>query len=70
MTQAELIDVVEKLVDSTSFARVTEAMATVARCKAEHLLENWQDKNTAKCWEICGTALDGAARRIRLNIGE
>lgn len=70
MTQTELIDAVEKLVDGASLARVAEAMATVARCKAEHLLENWQDKSTAKCWEICGTALDGAARRIRLNVGE
>lgn len=67
MTQTELIDAVEKLVDSTSLARVAEAMA---RCKAAHLLENWQDKSTAKCWEICGAALDGAARRIRLNVGE
>lgn len=70
MTQTELIDAVEKLVDSTSLARVTEAMATVARCKAEHLRENWQDIILADCWEICGTDLDRAARRIRMNVGE
>jgi hypothetical protein len=42
--------VLEQLVDEASFAEVLEDLALVARAKASHILQSYNDKVTAKVW--------------------
>lgn len=47
----------EALIDGATLADVIDTLATIAREKAEHIRQNWQDAATARVW-------DHAARRI------
>lgn len=58
MTQQELIDAIEPLMDKSSIADVLLAMARVCNEKAEHLRVNWQDEGAAKAWDRGARAID------------
>lgn len=66
MTQAQLIAVLEPLVDASSVSDVVLALARVCNEKAEHVLVNWQDKTTAKAWDGAARVLDRASAKIDL----
>ena len=57
MTQQELIDAIEPLMDASSLSDMLLAIARVCNEKAEHLRCNWQDEISARVW-------DKAAKRI------
>lgn len=63
-TQAELIQEIEKLVDSSDLFNVTMALALMCTEKVEHIETNWQDKATAKPWRRSERILTTAARNI------
>lgn len=65
MTNQELEDALEKLVDATSINRVLESLVCVCRGKAIHLAVNWQDASTAKEWERLAQRLEHA-RDVRV----
>lgn len=47
----DMQDKIETMIDSHGLGNVLYALATVLEAKADHVLENWQDKATAKAWE-------------------
>jgi len=57
VTQQELIDAIEPLMDASSLSDMLLAIARVCNEKAEHLRCNWQDEISARVW-------DKAAKRI------
>lgn len=61
-------DALERLVDTRSLLAVTEALADIAREKAEHIRGNWQDESLARIWEQAANALDRAAHSTAVGI--
>ncbi len=57
LTQNEAI-ALEQMLDSYGVIHVLEALAIVAREKAEHLRVNWQDEAAAKAWDRAARAVD------------
>jgi hypothetical protein len=49
-------------IDKTSFAKVLEALAIIARIKAEHLSMQWQDEARGKEYDKLARAIERAAR--------
>jgi len=47
---AEHGDIIETLVDKIGASGVLDVLAVVCWSKAQHIEENWQDKETAKTW--------------------
>lgn len=58
LSQKELIDALEPLVDGASTGDVLLALARVCNEKAEHLRCNWQDERTARRWDALARRLD------------
>lgn len=50
LTQAQLIERLETLVDGSDLSSVVMALGLVCAEKAEHLRCNWQDEITARVW--------------------
>lgn len=57
LTDAECTQL-ELLIDSTSLAAVTDALATICSDKADHVLETWQDKQQSLAWALASTRLE------------
>lgn len=57
-SRAEALEV--DFVDRSSMDRVLEALREIAYGKAQHVLENWQDRALARAWERVGKAIDKA----------
>jgi hypothetical protein len=51
-------DLLEALVDQLGFLGITEGLAEIARLKADHYRENWQDNQTAKVFDRFANKLD------------
>ena len=54
----------EELLYETSICELLETLAHICYEKEEHLLTNWQDKETAKIWHRAGLLIDGIANRL------
>jgi hypothetical protein len=63
MTKAQ-VEQLESLVDASTLAVVVNTLAIIAREKAAHIRENWQDQTTAQTWDQAAGLLETAARRI------
>ncbi len=57
-------EIIEKLIDQSSFAETLELLREVAILKQTHLLENWQDKTTASIWARYAKVIDSALVQI------
>ena len=51
----------EDMVDKDDLKSVLEALSEICDLKAEHLVSNWQDPNTARLWNRAGKRLDACA---------
>lgn len=54
----------EAYIDASSLQSVIRLLACIARAKADHIVENWQDSSTAKRWERAATKLE----RLNLDV--
>lgn len=61
-----LQNALEALVDASNLWAVTEALASVARLKARHIDETWQDRTTARVWEAASVRIQMAADSTRV----
>lgn len=61
MTQQELMDQLEPLVDKCGLPDVVLALARVCNEKAEHLRHTWQDNRSARKWDTAAKRLDKLA---------
>jgi hypothetical protein len=59
-----LNDALEQLIDSHGLGTVVEALAEVARDKAEHVRTAWQDEQYARHWDRAARELDKARSHI------
>lgn len=66
MPQAELMEVLEPLIDRATVGDVLFAMARVCNEKAEHLQVNWQDSRAAKQWDSLAARIDRLANTTNL----
>lgn len=64
MTQQEMIEALEPMVDAADLAAVVLALARMCNEKAEHLRVNWQDSLSARAWDHNARKLDEAAARL------
>lgn len=48
----------ESMIDQFGMIHILEALAIIAREKADHLRTNWQDEPAAKAWERASRAID------------
>jgi hypothetical protein len=64
MTEQQLDDALEALIDKTDIALVIASLERVCWAKAEHLHSAWQDKLSAKQWERTGKLLGTLHSRI------
>lgn len=51
-------DLLEQEIDRHGLASVTDMIATIARGKAEHIAENWQDRLLAQVWNRAAGRFD------------
>ena len=58
-------DDLERLIDSTSLAKVVEMLSGIAGEKADHIRTNWQDDRLASRWQRVANRLDKVAGDIR-----
>jgi len=49
-TYEKLLETLETLIDANDLEEVAAALAQVARLKAVHIGENWQDDSLKKSW--------------------
>lgn len=66
LTNDELAERLEKLVDARSMASVLQTLAEIAEAKAEHVRTNWQDKTLAKEWDKIGRRVSKLAFETHL----
>ena len=64
MTQAELVNTIETLVDREGLYAVTAALELMCHEKSEHLICNWQDKPASKRWTQAAKAFYNAHKRL------
>lgn len=50
MTEQQLLERLENLVDRTSLKAVVGALSAMCAEKSEHIGANWQDRELAHCW--------------------
>lgn len=66
MTQQQLMDALEPLIDTNTCGDVLLALARVCNEKGEHLLCNWQDKIGARAWDRLAARIDKVAETTAL----
>lgn len=66
MTQQELIQALEPMVDASGLADVVLALARMCNEKAEHLATNWQDASAAKQWDKAASLLDRVSAQFNI----
>lgn len=59
-----LTEILESLVDRHSLVDVLVGLELVCAEKAEHIRHNWQDRVTAKDWDVASRACVAAARKV------
>lgn len=64
MTTQELKNQLERLIDGHSTSTVLEALSLVCYEKANHIEENWQDKNLASTWNSAGNMISKIQDKI------
>jgi hypothetical protein len=64
MTQQELINALEPILDRSTLSDVVFALARLCNEKAEHLLINWQDDASAKAWDKAAGRIDKLAEKL------
>ena len=52
-----IVDSLEVMVDASTLATVTDALAEVCYLKADHIRQNWQDNITSKPWDVAAGKL-------------
>lgn len=62
-----LAERLETAVDSIGLPAVLDMLAQVARDKAEHVLETWQDAPLARRWRSAAGLLERVSRQSALN---
>lgn len=62
-TAAQILDEVERLVDTAGLVTVLEALSNVAGYKAEHIRVVWQDKFLARDWDRASQHIAGIVQR-------
>ena len=60
----EVVDSLEAMIDASTLATVTDALAEVCYMKADHIRENWQDNITSRPWDIAAGKLVKLAARL------
>lgn len=65
MTHNEMLDALEKILDTSDVATVTDCLGEVCSAKADHLEENWQDYEAAKVWNARAGLLMHCAWKLR-----
>lgn len=69
MTQAkELVkEVLERQIDSVGLFEVLQAISEICYEKAEHVNDNWQDKDLARCWQMAGSRQESETELAQYN---
>lgn len=63
--RAQKLDaIIEQAVDEFGLKRVVDALAGICYDKAEHVLNNWQDRPLAGWWSRRGVVISKAADKI------
>lgn len=65
MSEKELTEQLEKLVDATSIDTVARCLALVCFEKAEHVQINWQDRPLARQWESNGKRIATVSEKLK-----
>lgn len=60
----EVANELEAAVDQASLHQVLEALAFVCHAKADHLVSNWGDAESAKAWTRAADHVERAAARV------
>jgi hypothetical protein len=63
MLNRERKDLLERMIDESSWAGVLESLAEIAHEKAEHIRSTWQDDAMAAQWDQAGKAVTRAKDR-------
>jgi hypothetical protein len=58
------LETLEGLMDKMGVSDLIEALGDIAHEKAEHVLENWQDRNLARRWTRLGEKLQALSSKI------
>lgn len=66
MTQQQIMDALEPLVDAADVSSVLLALGRVCNEKAEHLRINWQDNISANAWDRLAARIDRIAETTKL----
>jgi hypothetical protein len=61
-----LAEQIELMIDAHGLLHVLTAIECICGEKAEHIRVNWQDRNTAKPWDIASKAVGAAARKVEV----
>jgi hypothetical protein len=64
MTNEQLKQQLESLIDRNSLATVLQAMSEICYEKEEHIEANWQDKNLSKIWASAGTRIERVLKAV------
>ncbi len=62
----KLLSDMETYIDRNSVSQLLAHIATICREKSDHIIENWQDANTAKPWNSAANAINSATRKVRV----
>lgn len=61
---ADITETLEAMIDKHGLLHVVTGLELICREKADHIRTNWQDKQTARVWDIAARHLDHAAHRL------
>jgi len=68
MQQKAVLEQLEHLIDAHGLSGIISGLTEIARQKADHIRENWQDRELSKEWERSAKHLERAQVAIdRLN---
>lgn len=60
------LELLEATIDQYGAVAVVGAIAQICRDKGEHLRTNWQDSDTAKCWDDLAKRLERASAKAEV----
>jgi len=65
----KLAERLESVVDQVGMSDTLYVLAQIAWAKAEHLVTNWQDRETSKLWERVAQILESASEKAASLVG-